>query len=286
MLGCLVPLLNPLRVAEEYAMLDVMSGGRLIAGFIRGIPNEYIAYNVNPDESWERFEEAFDLIVHAWTEPEPFGWEGKYWQFRAVSVWPRPYQQPHPPILMSGGTKESAVFAARKRAKIGIVQLVDLEDARQNIQLYRAAAREQGWEPAPNDTLVGLHTHVARTDAEAQETLGAAEDYFYRVLGSASSHANQLVVSGTRYYATEEARQFRMRRRAAQTTITIQDRIAKHTVLCGSPDTVIEQIQTVARTTGAGAFNVNFKIGNLPHEKVVDSMRLFGQEVLPHVRSL
>src|SRR4051794_18201577 len=160
MLGNLIPLLNPLRVAEEYAMLDVMSGGRLIAGFIRGVPNEYVAYSGNPDESWERFAEAYDLIIRAWTEPEPFGWEGKYFQYRAVSVWPRPLQQPHPPVLISGGSRESAVFAAEKRAKMGIVQLVDLEDARANAQLYRDSAAGFGWTPNPDDILVGLHTHV------------------------------------------------------------------------------------------------------------------------------
>lgn len=286
MLGCLVPLLNPLRVAEEYAMLDVMSGGRLIAGFIRGIPNEYIAYGINPDESWERFEEAYDLILRAWTEPEPFAWEGKYYQFRAVSVWPRPFQQPHPPVLMSGGSKESAVLAARKRAKIGIVQLVSLEDARENVELYRETAQENGWAPAPDDVLVGVHAHVARTDAEAQEVLGEAEAYFYRVLMDASSHANQLVLSGTHYYATEEARQFRLNRRRTHQQITIQDRVARNTVLCGSPDTVIRQIETIAKSVGCGAMNVNFKIGNISHEQVVRSMKLFAEEVLPHVREL
>jgi alkanesulfonate monooxygenase SsuD/methylene tetrahydromethanopterin reductase-like flavin-dependent oxidoreductase (luciferase family) len=286
MLGNLAPLLNPLRVAEEYAMLDVISGGRLVAGFIRGVPNEYIAYSANPDESWERFEEAYDLITRAWTEPEPFVWEGKHWQFRAVSVWPRPLQQPHPPVLISGGSRESAVFAAKKRAKMGIVQLIDLENARENAELYRESATEFGWTPAPEDVLVGLHTYVARTDAEAQQTLGDAEDYFYGVLGAASGHAGQLVLSGTKYYASEEARQFRIRRRGVHGQLTIQDRVARNTVLCGSPDTVVRQIETIVKTTGAGVLQVNFKIGSIPHEQVTASMRLFAEEVLPHVRSL
>lgn len=286
MLGCLTPVLNPLRVAEEYAMLDVLSGGRLVAGFIRGIPNEYIAYNVNPDESWERFEEAYDLILRAWTEPEPFGWEGRYYQFRAVSVWPRPLQQPHPPILMSGGSKESAQLAGRKHTKIGIVQLVSLEHARENIDEYLAASREHGWEPAPDDILVGLHAHVAPTDEEAQQVLGEAEAYFYGILAAASSYANHLVVSGTKYYATEEARNLRLQRRAAQTQITIQDRIARNTVLCGSPETVIRQIETVVKTLGIGVINANFKIGPIPNDKVKASMRLFAEEVLPYVQDL
>lgn len=90
MIGNLVPMLNPIRVAEEYAMLDVMSGGRLIAGFMRGVPHEYLAYNVAPGESRSRQREAIALIVKAWTEPEPFAWEGEHYQFRAISIWPRP----------------------------------------------------------------------------------------------------------------------------------------------------------------------------------------------------
>jgi len=92
MLGNLIPLLNPVRVAEEYAMLDVMSGGRLVAGMIRGVPHEYIAYNVVPDESRERLREAAALIVKCWTEPEPFGWEGEFYQYPSISIWPKPMQ--------------------------------------------------------------------------------------------------------------------------------------------------------------------------------------------------
>ncbi|MDE0056983.1 MAG: LLM class flavin-dependent oxidoreductase, partial [Defluviicoccus sp.] len=157
----LVPLLNPIRVAEEYAMLDVMSGGRLIAGFMRGIPHEYVAYNVAPGESWERLDEASELILKAWTEPEPFGWEGKHYKYRAVSIWPRPIQQPHPPILMSASSPESARFAARHRAKMGMVMLTDIEAAKDCIRIYRETAREHGWEPALDDILIGAHTCVA-----------------------------------------------------------------------------------------------------------------------------
>jgi alkanesulfonate monooxygenase SsuD/methylene tetrahydromethanopterin reductase-like flavin-dependent oxidoreductase (luciferase family) len=263
-----------------------MSGGRLMAGLIRGIPNEYIAYGVDPSESWERFEEALDLVIRAWTEPEPFGWEGKHYQFRTVSIWPRPLQDPHPPLLMSGGSSESAAFAARKRAMIGVVQLTTLEQARENFDIYRATARELGWEPPRSHMLVGMHTHVARTDAEARATLGEAEDYFYRVLSSASQHANELVVHGSRYYSTEAARHRRMTNRAAHRHLTIDDRIERGTVLCGSPDTVVRQVQQAVKELGVGVIQTGFKIGALPNEKVVESMQLFSREVLPHVRDL
>ena len=286
MLGALLPLNNPVRVAEEYAMLDMMSGGRLIAGFIRGIPNEYIAYGVDPSTSWERFEEAYDLVLRAWTEPESFGWEGKHYQFRTVSIWPRPLQRPHPPILMSGGSLESAAFAARKRAMMGVVQLSSQEFARELYDTYRATAREMGWEPPRSNLLVGLHTWVARTDAEARKTLGESEEYFYSVLSRPSNHANELVVSGTRYYQSDAARNRRLERRAKVMDLTIEDRIEQGTVLCGSPDTVVRQIQQVVKALDIGTIQVNFKVGAVPNDAVEESMRLFSQEVLPHVRDL
>ena len=100
-LGPTIPILNPIRVAEEFAMIDVMSNGRLIAGMMRGTGNEYVTYNINPSESRERFAEALHLIRRCWTEKEPFGWEGKYYHYRTISIWPRPVQTPHPPMFMS-----------------------------------------------------------------------------------------------------------------------------------------------------------------------------------------
>src|SRR5262249_5502592 len=98
-LGRALPLLNnPLMVAEEYAILDNLTLGRLIAGFVRGIGAEYHAMGINPAYSQERFAEAHDLIVRAWTEPGPFAYVGKHYQFKYVNPWPRPYQDPHPPI--------------------------------------------------------------------------------------------------------------------------------------------------------------------------------------------
>src|SRR5919199_6437303 len=113
LLGANIPTLNPVRVAEEFAMLDAMTGGRVVAGMLRGTPNEYVTYATNPAESRSRFEEALKLIVRAWTEPQPFGWEGRHFQYRSISIWPRPVQQPHPPLYMSGKAPESGRFAAR-----------------------------------------------------------------------------------------------------------------------------------------------------------------------------
>src|SRR5581483_11822330 len=108
--GRAIPLLNnPQMVAEEYAMLDNLTRGRLIAGFVRGIGAEYHAMGINPAYSQERFAEAHDLIIRAWTEPGPFAFAGKHYQFRYVNPWPRPYQVPHPPIWIPSQGSSSTI---------------------------------------------------------------------------------------------------------------------------------------------------------------------------------
>src|SRR5215475_2957947 len=111
--GNLLPLHEPLRLAEELSMLDCMSRGRIISGFARGIPREYQVHNVAMADSRARFDEAFEILIRAWTE-EVFSYEGRFWKYRDVSIWPRPLQRPHPPIWMPlTGSKESIEFAAR-----------------------------------------------------------------------------------------------------------------------------------------------------------------------------
>jgi alkanesulfonate monooxygenase SsuD/methylene tetrahydromethanopterin reductase-like flavin-dependent oxidoreductase (luciferase family) len=116
LLGPNIPILNPVRVAEEFAMVDALTDGRVVAGMLRGTANEYVTYDINPMESRERFEEALQLIRHCWVEPQPFGWQGRFFQYRSISIWPRPVQRPHPPIYMSGSSPEAATFAARQRS--------------------------------------------------------------------------------------------------------------------------------------------------------------------------
>src|SRR3984957_7173405 len=108
--GTLPPLHEPLRLAEELAMLDCLSGGRLVSGFARGIPREYQVHNVPLSDSRARFEEAFDIVTRAWTE-DVFSYEGKFWSYKDVSIWPRPVQRPYPPIMIPiVGSKESIEF--------------------------------------------------------------------------------------------------------------------------------------------------------------------------------
>src|SRR2546430_11774986 len=103
---------HPLRLAEEVAMLDVMSGGRVISGFVRGVPQEFLAYSLPLADARSRLTEAWDLVVKAWTEREPFAWQGKYFNYQRVSIWPRPLQRPHPPILLPADRDRGPGIAA------------------------------------------------------------------------------------------------------------------------------------------------------------------------------
>src|SRR6266436_4521869 len=112
-LGPIVSQSNPVQVAEELAMLDDLAQGRLVVGLLRGTTNEYLTFGLNPAEARERTTEGMELILKAWTEPQPFGWQGRHYQYRTVSVWPRPLQQPQPPTYSLGTSRESCEFAAR-----------------------------------------------------------------------------------------------------------------------------------------------------------------------------
>ena len=286
MMGNLVPLNNPIRVAEEYAMIDCMSGGRLIAGLMRGIPHEYIAYNIPPDESWERQREAVQLILKAWTEPEPFGWEGKHFQFRQVSIWPKPFQKPHPPLVISATTPESAKFAAEMRATMGMVLIADLNQAKECIRVYRETAKANGWEPSPENILIGMHTVIAETDEIAKREMEKARSYFDRVLMGGPRTAGRLVLQKTRYYQDEANRERWQGRLAKREAATIDDQIAGGMIFCGSPESVVGQIKRVHAELGNGVFNFRMKVGNLPDEVVRKGMELFRDRVRPHVKDL
>jgi len=286
MLGNLVPLLNPIRVAEEYAMLDVMSGGRLVAGFVRGIPHEYIAYNVAPSESRQRLREALALIVKAWTEPEPFGWESEHYQFRSVSIWPRPRQKPHPRMLLSATNEESAEFVGEHRAMLGMALIVDLDSARKTIETYRRVSRANDFEPGPEDTVIMQQTVIADSDAEARALMEPAVKYFHGILMRPQLDAQRIVLQKTRFFGTDAQRQHFVGRLSTLKARTLEDQIEAGSVLCGSPETVVKQIKRLRQHLGAGHIIMNMKVGNLADSAVRHGMDLFRDKVRPEVAAL
>lgn len=284
--GNIVPIVNPIRVAEEYAMLDMISGGRLVAGFMRGIPHEYVAYNVAPSESYGRMNEAIELIKKAWTEPEPFGWEGEYYQFRAVSIWPKPAQKPHPEIVMSASSDGSARLAAEHGATMGVLRVQDYETAHHSIDVYREHARKLGWEPQPHNIILAMNCCVAPSKDEAVKTLRRGYDYFFNVLGGGIRTAQRLVVQKTRYFKDDQDAERQTTKLRTHNQLSLEERMERGLVMCGTPDMAIEQITRLYEEFGHGVTNLSVKIGNVPDDSVRQTMRLLRDEVFPVVREL
>ncbi len=279
LLGADIPILNPVRVAEEFAMLDTLSGGRLVAGMLRGTPNEYVTYNVNPRESRARFEEALQLIRLAWTEPEPFGWQGRFWQYKTISIWPRPLQKPHPPIYMSGSSPESGEFAAKQRVGLGFA-VTTLPLAAEAARHYRAQAALAGWTPRPDDILFRVPFHVAATDEQALEDLEAAARASSRSFSLALSQGAEAAIAEAGYYGRDAAQRGRV---AAAFSGGMRERIEKGQMLLGSPETVIGQIRRIHEQTGAGVLDL---IPGLSGPPALASIERFATRVLPAIREL
>ena len=158
---------HPLRVAEEIAMLDHLTDGRLVSGFVRGIGWEYYAHSISPTRSRERFNEAHDLIVKAWTSDEVFEWVSPNYEFRYVNVWPRPLQEPHPPIYIPGaGSTETMKFCAEKRYTYMSVY-APTPVVKRWFDGYRSAANDLGYEPDPEKLALSIPVYVAETDEQA-----------------------------------------------------------------------------------------------------------------------
>jgi alkanesulfonate monooxygenase SsuD/methylene tetrahydromethanopterin reductase-like flavin-dependent oxidoreductase (luciferase family) len=284
-LGALLPLNNPVRVAEELAMVDMLSNGRLVAGLLRGAPFEYLVYNVAPSESRSRFEEAWDLIHTAWTDTQPFGWEGEHYQFRNVSIWPRPIQQPTPPILVSGSSKDSGEFAARKKVSLGLA-FTTFDLATGAAAYYRERCDAWGWMPTPENVLYRAQCYVADSDEKAatdmQTQQGGAGG-----IGGGIANANRLVaMSG--FFGQRDANLTERFSTMGQHhgPPTLQQQIDSGSIVCGSPDSVAAQLKRLYDSIGCGVVELSFSAPGGSREAKLHSMELFANQVLPKVRDL
>jgi alkanesulfonate monooxygenase SsuD/methylene tetrahydromethanopterin reductase-like flavin-dependent oxidoreductase (luciferase family) len=268
-LGSTVPLLNPVRLAEEYAMLDLLSGGRAVVGLLRGTPPEYTTYGTNPAESRGRYEEAVELMLRAWTESQPFGWEGEYYRFRTVSIWPRPLQQPYPQVFVSGNSPESSALAARLHLSLAL-SFQPIPRAQQSIARYHEEAAKAGWTPTGDNVVVRGFVHVAETDAEAQKM---ADECDFCVTDGGRGMRTNVLEAVTGYAGS---RQMHDRDELRQEGVAF----------IGSPTTVLEKMQHWHQEVGANILDAMFVGGRLPYEQAKRSLELFGREVLPKVHLL
>ena len=277
---------HPLTLAEEHAMIDVLTGGRLISGMVRGIGAEYFSFGANPAFSLARFQEAHDLVVQAWTRPGPFAFEGRFYNFEYVNVWPRPYQQPHPPIWCpSTGSNETIEWASHPSRRYVYVQNYSpLASVVRYLNLYRETAEcVHGYTARSEQIGWAAPVYVADTDAQAREEAKPHIEILFNKL--LSLPFEQLFPPG--YLSAESRRNMRTHKRSVTSgDYTVDQLIELGIILCGSPDTVRRRLAESHRTLGFQNFLGLLQFGTLPGDLTERNIRLFAAEVLPALQAL
>jgi alkanesulfonate monooxygenase SsuD/methylene tetrahydromethanopterin reductase-like flavin-dependent oxidoreductase (luciferase family) len=275
---------NPVHLAEELAIIDMISGGRLVPGIVRGGGVENIQANANPVFNRERFEEAHDLMIKAWTQEGPFRWEGKHYEYRVVNPWATPIQQPHPRIWVPGvASKETVVWAAEHRYPyIGLNTNFDVSQKIKD--LYIESARAVGYEPGPENFGQLLQCHVADTEEKAERN---AKEFMW-MRGEFTGLAHPVWGSPSGYGSRSNRKsliEIAGGRRPMNLPPPINQRRLEHTFVWGTPDQVIKQLKTVLDNNRVGILALWGNDGKIDHADSKRCIELLGKEVLPAIRS-
>jgi alkanesulfonate monooxygenase SsuD/methylene tetrahydromethanopterin reductase-like flavin-dependent oxidoreductase (luciferase family) len=285
-LGRALPLVNnPVAIAEEFAMLDNLSGGRIIAGFVRGIGTEYFATGTNPSLSHARFYEAHDLILEAWTRPGPFRYAGRHYEFEYVNVWPRPVQQPHPPVwIPSQGSVETIEWCAHPDRKYTYLQTFSpLALAKKGFDKYREVADRHGYTSTPSQLGWAVPIYVAETDSKARaEFKPHVENFFNRFLRH--SFETRLPPGYSSIASTKALIEQKFKIRS--TDRPFEDYLDLGMVVVGSPKTVTQTLLARQKELGFGTLIAMLQIATQPANETDNSLRLFAGEVAPHLRAV
>jgi alkanesulfonate monooxygenase SsuD/methylene tetrahydromethanopterin reductase-like flavin-dependent oxidoreductase (luciferase family) len=270
LLGPIVPTSNPIRVAEELAMLDTMAPGRFVFGLLRGTTNEYLSYDLNPAESRERTDEGADLILRAFTEPEAFGWQGRYFQYRTVSIWPRP-SDPPPPLYILGTSAEAGASAARHHIGLGL-SYGPFDVMAKSAAYYREQCRAHGWEPGRDSIIYRANMILGETDEQAEAILARRDKQAPFPISGALRDA-LIDADITRNIAGEK------KPANVGNVLPIS--------FCGGPDRVISQIRQCREKVGVGVLDISMTDpGTGGMDAMMDALDLFGRAVLPQIRDI
>ena len=265
----LLPLHHPVRLAEEGAVLDLLSHGRLDFGVGRGhpFPGVYDNFHISPAESRGRFAEALDILIGAWT-CEPFSYQGQYFQVSNVEVVPKPAQQPHPPIFVAAGSPETYTTTGQRGLGIlvpGHVQ--SMEALQENLANYWQAGRTAKHAERLRVTFL-IPMYVAEHQQQAEAEPEPHVMYYYSVLGGLLS--GEFPESYQRYGES--------RRRLG--TLSYET-IRRERAIFGEPSYCLERIHHIREVLGVQQIIAWMNIGCMPHDRVLRSMRLFAERVLP-----
>jgi alkanesulfonate monooxygenase SsuD/methylene tetrahydromethanopterin reductase-like flavin-dependent oxidoreductase (luciferase family) len=275
---------DPIRVAEEYSIVDSISGGRLEMGLVKGAGWELYASNANPVGGMDRFWEAHDLILAAMTRREPFSWEGEHFEYRCVNLWPRPIQQDHPPVWFTGNSPGSAKLTAQK----GYVNAAFLTGpgAKATFDAYRETYAETFGVPANENRMAYLGMMACSRDKDQTErNVKHAFDYLASVARMRPAHVNP---PGYSHYQANTAMM-----QAPPSAgpggmgggATNADDLAKAGILFwGEPERIFDQICAFREMIGPfGHLLVMGQNARQPIEDVQVSLELFGEFVVPQL---
>ena len=287
-LGNVIAINDPIRMAEEIAMLDCYSGGRIISGFVRGTAVESLQGGIDPTENRDRFEEAHDLIIKCWTTPGPFRYEGKYYHYRAVNPWVLPVQKPHPDIWFPGtGSPESVVWAAtHQHPYMNLGALIERTEYLKRV--YIDTANEVGFKAGPEHFGYLLRVLVADTDEKAQEI---GREFMWTV-----DHRNRgpREHSDPPGYQSREAVKLKMQTPTGSVAgsgglgvgFSYEELQNVNNIIVGTPQTVTRKLSDVIERLNPGYLHIYGNEGDMPHQDLMRSIELLGKEVIPALHEI
>ncbi|HUC72042.1 MAG TPA: LLM class flavin-dependent oxidoreductase [Stellaceae bacterium] len=268
-----LPLCHPLRLAEEAATVDQLSHGRLIFGVGRsGVAQTYEAYGVPYAESQARFREILDVIQRAWTEPT-FSYEGDYHRFKDVSLVPKPYQRPTPPIRIAASTPDTFPAIGRRGVPVfASVRHTSWSDLAAQIRAYHDAWEAAG-HPGRGEVFVSAPTYIAETEERARAEPKASIMHFY--------HEQANLLEGAAKLVDPVTAERRMRRVHDLRRRTYDEALGAN-VLIGTPNTIAEKLKALQAEIGLSGILAELNCGGLiPHDNVVNAMRLMCEKIMP-----
>ncbi|NKB97877.1 MAG: LLM class flavin-dependent oxidoreductase [Pseudomonadales bacterium] len=288
-LGNSIALYNPpIRVAEEFAMLDVISGGRLLAGFPVGTSMDTnFCYGQIPSLTREKYAEAHELIIKCWEEDEPFAFNGRYNKLRYANCWPKPIQKNPPIFIPGGGSLETYDFCIENDYVYCYLSFSGFKRAKQLMDGYWQRVEEFGKDDSPYRAGFAQTIVVAETDAEAERDYREHIDYFYnRCLHVYPGFAD---APGYRTIKTlKENVTSQMTRSAVGdvSSMSWDQLVGEGYVIAGSPATVTEQMNELISTLRVGNLFCLLHVGDMPQDKCMRSTKLFAEEVMPNLRDV